>query len=85
MRIPNLLWHNFCKDWQRNLATANKLISEALKIQGIGLRPFPGLVNFVPAVAYIFCLNLLAAFSQPGNDHIVQPCSIHHAVLERRR
>ena len=29
---------------------------------------FPGLVNFVPAVAYHFCLNLQAAFSQPGND-----------------
>ena len=25
-----------------------------------------GLVNFVPAVAYLFCLNLPAAFSQPG-------------------
>ena len=24
-----------------------------------------GLVNFVPAVAYLFCLNLPAAFSQP--------------------
>ena len=25
---------------------------------------FPGLLNFVPAVAYLFCLNLPAAFSQ---------------------
>ena len=27
-----------------------------------------GLVNFVPAVAYLFCLNLHAAFSQPCTD-----------------
>ena len=35
---------------------------------GWTLRPFPGLVNFAPAVAYHFCLNLPAAFSQPGNS-----------------
>ena len=28
----------------------------------------PGLVNFVPAVAYNFCINLPEKFSQPG-DH----------------
>ena len=39
--------------------------------QGISIRPFPGLVNFVPAVAYLFCLNLPAAFSQPGNGLLV--------------
>ena len=38
-----------------------------MKIQGISTRPFPGLVNLVPAVAYQFCLNLPAAFSQPRN------------------
>ena len=27
-----------------------------------------GLVHFVPAVAYLFCLNLPAAFSQPRTD-----------------
>ena len=31
-------------------------------------------MNFVPAVAYLFCLNLPAAFSQPGNDLIEIPC-----------
>ena len=41
--------------------------------QGFTIRQFPGLVNFVPAVAYHFCLNLLAAFSQPGNVLIVWP------------
>ena len=44
-------------------------------IQGISLRPFPGLVNFVPAVAYQFCLNLPAAFLQLGNGLIDIPCS----------
>ena len=38
------------------------------------MRPFPGLVNFVPALAYHLCLNLPAAFSQPGNGLIVKPC-----------
>ena len=28
-----------------------------------------GLVNFVPALAYHFCLNLPAAFTQPGASH----------------
>ena len=32
------------------------------------------MVNFVPAVACHFCLNLPAAFSQPRNGLIVQPC-----------
>ena len=33
-----------------------------------------GLVNFVPAVAYIFCLNLPAAFSQPRTNHYFRLC-----------
>ena len=33
----------------------------------------PGLVNFVPAVAYHFCLILPATFSQPGNDSFGNP------------
>ena len=37
---------------------------------------FPGLVNFVPAVAYRFCPNLPAAFSQPGNGPKVKPCTL---------
>ena len=45
-----------------------------LIIQGISTRPFPGLVNFVPAVAYLFCLNLPAAFLQPANSLVELPC-----------
>ena len=36
-------------------------------LQGISKRPFPGLVNFILAVSYHFCLNLPAGFSQPGS------------------
>ena len=35
----------------------------------------PGLENFVPAIAYHFCLKLPAAFSQPGNGLIEIPCA----------
>ena len=48
-----------------------------LLLEGSAERPFPGLANSVPAVAYHFCLNLPAAFSQPGNDLIVKPSKAH--------
>ena len=35
---------------------------------------FLGLVNFVPAVAYHFCPALPAAFTQPGDHLLAQPC-----------
>ena len=44
-------------------------------VQGSSKRRAPGLVNFVPAVAYHFCLNLPAAFSQPGARLILEPCT----------
>ena len=47
-------------------------------LQGISIRPFPGLVNYVPAVAHLFCLNLPAAFSQPGNSLIEIPSTSIH-------
>ena len=42
---------------------------------------FPGLVKFVPAVAYHFSLNLPEAFSQPGNGLLEVPCT--HSKIER--
>ena len=39
----------------------------------------PGLMNFVSAVAYLFCLNLPAAFSQPGDQNFAGPCSRTHS------
>ena len=38
--------------------------SKKSQLQGLTLRPFPGLVNFVPVVAYHFCLNLPAAAAE---------------------
>ena len=36
----------------------------------------PGLVNFVIAVAYHFCLSLPAVFTQPGQSILANPCNI---------
>ena len=45
-------------------------------VQGSANRRLrPGLVNFVPAVAYHFCLNLPEKLSQPGNGILAQPCT----------
>ena len=33
------------------------------------------MVNFVPAFAYHFCLALPAAFTQPGNHLLAEPCT----------
>ena len=55
-----------------NLRTPHFLVKH---VQPISIRPFPGLVNSVPAVAYHFWLNLPATFSVPGNGLIVKPCS----------
>ena len=45
-------------------------------IQGEAKRRSPGLVNFVAAVAYHFCLALPAAFTQPGAHLLAEPCII---------
>ena len=54
------------------------------KVQGISKKPFPGWVNFVPALAHLFCLNLPAAFSQPGIGLIEIPCSLNCASRHRQ-
>ena len=43
-------------------------------IQGSAKRLWPGLVNFITAVAYHFCLSLPAAFTQPGRSLLADPC-----------
>ena len=37
-------------------------------------RRTPGLVNFVAAVAYLFCRDLPSAFTQPGDHLLAVPC-----------
>ena len=46
-----------------------------LYVQGSTNRRALGLVNFVLALAYHFCLNLPAAFTQPGVCLLVEPSS----------
>ena len=41
-----------------------------------------GLVNFVPAVAYHFCLALPAVFTQPGDNHLGEPCRVGFYICE---
>ena len=45
-------------------------------VQGSTNRRAPGLVNFVPALAHHFCLNLPSAFTQPGACLLVEPCTV---------
>ena len=45
-------------------------------VQGSTNRRAPGLVNIVPALAYHFCLNLPAAFTQPGARLLLEPCTL---------
>ena len=49
-------------------------------IQGLAKRWSPGLVNFVPAVAYHFYLALPVAFTQPG-DHQTSPVHAEQLFL----
>ena len=41
----------------------------------MGKKLVIGLVNFVPAVAYHFCLALPAAFTQPGDHFLAEVCT----------
>ena len=54
-------------------------------VQGFTIRPFQGSVNFVPAVTYHSCLNLPAAFSQPGIGLIVRPSTYERGRGSSRR
>ena len=62
-----------------------RIIDFCTVVQGSAKRRAPGLVNFgelfvlvnfVPAVAYHFCLALPAAFTQPGARLLAEPCSV---------
>ena len=54
--------------WCRRIPGTKRMI-----IQGWAILPFPDLVKFVPAVAYHFCQNLPATFSQPWNGNWLSP------------
>ena len=46
-----------------------------IDVQGSTNRRGPGFMNFVLALAYHFCLNMHAAFTQPGARLLVEPCT----------
>ena len=50
---------------------SNEIAPRAL--HGSPKESFPGLVNFVTAVAYHLCLSLPAAFTQPGAHLVAEP------------
>ena len=63
---------------------AHLISARHLYTQGSPKECFPGLVNFVTAVAYHFCLNLPRAFSQPGKHSFGDPCTHFSLVFPKR-
>ena len=55
-----------------------------MNIQGSTRRRALGLVNFVPALAFRFCLNLPAEFAQPWAHLLVEPCTKLANIPARR-
>ena len=58
------------------------LLSSARSVQGWPKRRSPGLVNFVNALAYHFCLALPAAFTQPGAHLLAEHCTILSVTMK---
>ena len=52
-----------------------KCISGRETVLGSAKRQALGLVNFVPALPYHFCLSLPAAFTQPRDHRLAEPCT----------
>ena len=68
-----------------NLLPISPVNESCLHVQGSPKECFPGLVNFVTAVAYHFCLNLPRAFSQPGKHSFGDPCTMSNAHLGKKK
>ena len=64
-------WENEGKNEERMNGTNDYSMCR----DGLKKVSFPGLEDFVAAVDYHFCLNFLAAFSQPGNGNLAHPCT----------
>ena len=79
------LWHlqgfDFIMQGRKN--TLLSLPLSELKVQSSAKRLWPGLVNFVTAVAYHFCLSLPTAFTQPGRSPLAEPCIVFFYVCLR--
>ena len=59
----------------RNMPNILGALFREVGLQGSPKECFPGLVNFVTAVAYHFCLNLPIASSQPGKHSFGDHCT----------
>ena len=46
-------------------------------------RRSPGSVNFVPALAFHFCLALPATFTKPGDHLLAEPCTSYLLFQEQ--
>ena len=62
--------------------TTVRVFHSAIDTQGLA-KGRAGLVNFVPAVAYHFCLALLA-FTHPGACLLAKPCTFCSTLYRDR-
>ena len=46
-----------------------------IHVQGSDKRQSPGLVNYVTALAYLFCMALPGAVTQPGDHLVAELCT----------
>ena len=74
-------------DFSRHFACQFSImtIADTDDVQGSTNRRASGLVNFVTALAYLFCLNFPAAFTQPGPRLLVEPCRVRKCGRSRGR
>ena len=67
MHKSNSFLHPPNREWKSEAPPSTQLGPEFIFVRGF--------VNFVPAVAHHFCLNLPEVFSQPGAHFLAQPCT----------
>ena len=65
---------------RKTIFCGHPVLSGAICLQGSATRLGPGLVNFVPAVARRFCLNLPPAFTQPVQQYPFNQCGRLHEL-----
>ena len=77
MLFSLLFCFTFCLELKAQLGANIFVAAYCIRNHGRGLANEwpPGLVNFVPAVAYHICLNLPQIVSQPGGLFLAQVCT----------
>ena len=82
VQVKRVLTRWRCRSRARWRTISFDIVSD--HIQGSAKRRAPGLVNVIPAVAYHFCLALPAAFTQPGDHLLVEPCSVRPLPVDKK-